>query len=279
MESQRAPAITDADRSVRGPLAEHRILISPQVALLLGVTEATARRRLLRLSRAGLIEYRRVFDAQPPATRITRRGLNVIEHHLPPPQIDLRGYRHDVGVGWLWLAARGGVFGELTAVTAERAMRASDGRGGRQPFGVGLGLLGPHGQPKRHYADLMLNTRSGHRVAVELELTAKSSGRMSRIMTAYASDARVDVVLYLVPTPALARLVSNAARKAGIADLVHVQRLAPGAIQGAPSHTLDRAGGRSHALHAPGAFRASGASRNPGAARNSGASRNLKVEL
>jgi hypothetical protein len=252
MASRSGSAITDADRSVLGPLAEHRILIAPQVAQLLGVAESTAAQRLRRLQRGGLVEYQRVFAGQPLATWITRRGLDAIEHRLPAPRVDLRGYRHDVGVGWLWLAAREGVFGELTGLTAEREMRASDARAGgdlgdliaREPFGVGLGILTPHGQPKRHYPDLVLDTRSGHRVAVELELTAKSRGRMSRIMTAYASDARVDAVLYLVPTAAIARLVSDAARQAGIADLVHVQRLAPDAIHGAPSHALDRSSGR-----------------------------------
>ena len=74
-------------------------------------------------------------------------------------------------------------------------------------YGVGLGLLGSHGQPQRHYPDLMLDTRGGHRVAVELELTAKSARRMARIMTGYASDASVDAVLYLVPTRAIAQVV------------------------------------------------------------------------
>jgi hypothetical protein len=253
MESPRGYAITDADRSVLGPLAEHRVLIVPQVAHLVDVTESTAARRLLRLQRSGLVEYQRVFAGQPAAAWITRRGLDAIEHPLPAPRIDLRGYRHDVGVGWLWMAAHSGVFGEVTGVTSEREMRASDARGAgdtvdqgraREPFGVGLGILSPHGQPKRHYADLVLDTSSGHRVAVELELTAKSRGRMSRIMSAYASDGRVDAVLYLVPTAAIARLVSDAARQAGIADLVHVQRLAPDAIQGAPAHAIDRASSR-----------------------------------
>jgi hypothetical protein len=88
----------------------------------------------------------------------------------------------------------------------------------------------------------MLDTSAGHRVAVELELTAKSARRMTRIMTAYASDASVDAVLYLVPTRALAQLVSDAARRAGISDLVHVQRIAPDGIAGASLTTVRPAG-------------------------------------
>jgi hypothetical protein len=230
-------SITDADRSVLGPLAEHRILIVPQVALLLGVSEGAAARRLARLESAGLVHHERIFHRAPAVTWITRRGLDAIEHRLPQPRLDLRGYRHDVGVGWLWLAARAGTFGELTGLVADREMRAADARaavaGRPVQYGVGLGLLGSHGQPQRHYPDLMLDTSGGHRVAVELELTAKSARRMARIMTGYASDASVDAVLYLVPTRALAQVVSDAARRAGISDLVHVQRIAPDGIAGA----------------------------------------------
>ena len=78
---------------------------------------------------------------------------------------------------------------------AEDAAALAAGRGSR--WGVGVGLLGSHGKPQRHYPDLMLDMATGHRVAVELELTAKSSRRLSRIMTGYASDARIDSVLYL----------------------------------------------------------------------------------
>jgi hypothetical protein len=228
-------SITEADRAVLGPLAEHRVLIAPQLAQLLGVSEATAGRRLQRLSGAGLVRYERVFHGAPAATWITRCGLDAIEQRSPAPRLDLRGYRHDVGVGWLWLAARAGAFGELTDLVADRVMRIADSTAGREQarYGIGLGLLGPHGRPERHYPDLLLSTTSGHRVAIELELTAKSSPRMRRIMTAYASDARIDAVLYLVPSASLAKLVSGAARQAGIADRVHVQRIAPSGIAGA----------------------------------------------
>ncbi len=237
MATARELTITQADRALLGSLAEHRILIVPQVAALMGVSEDAARRRLSRLQAAKLAHYRRIFEGQPGACWISSRGLGAIESRLPPPRVDLRGYRHDVGVGWLWLAARAGAFGEITDLAADRRMRAQDsaavGGGGAVRHGVGLGLFGPHGNPMHHYPDLLLTQRSGHRVAVELELTAKSRRRMARIMAAYASDTNVDAVLYVVPTRAIAQLVSDAAYRAGIADMVHVQRLASDGISGA----------------------------------------------
>jgi hypothetical protein len=91
----------------------------------------------------------------------------------------------------------------------------------------------------------MLEMASGHRVALELELTAKSTGRMTRIMTAYASDAGVDHVLYLAANRGVATRVLEAARKARIPERVHVQLLAPDGISGAEIGRL-RYAGRDH---------------------------------
>lgn len=237
-------SITEADRAVLGPLAKHRILIAPQVAHLLEISEGAAARRLQRLDQAGLIHYRRVFHRAPAAARISSRGLGAIEHAGRAPSENLQEYRHDVGVGWLWLAARGGAFGSVTHIATDREMRAADGAAAADRcealYGVGLGMLGSGGRPQRHYPDIMLDASGGHRIAVELELTQKSSVRMARIMSAFASDTRIDAVLYVVANKPIADLVIGSATRAGIADLVHVQRLGPEAIAGAGTRAADR---------------------------------------
>ena len=60
-------------------------------------------------------------------------------------------------------------------------------------------------------------------------------------MESYAADPRIDAILYLVPDRPLGRRIEQAARTAGIGELVHVQALA-GPPQGAPDHrrTLGR---------------------------------------
>jgi hypothetical protein len=243
--------LTPADHSLLGPLAEHRVLIVPQVAVLLGVTERTAARRLKRLHDAGLVSHTRIFAGAPHAVRITSRGLRAAGSSLKAPNLNLNEYRHDVGVAWLWLAAGAGSFGELTGMTSDRRMQTEDAvlvsSGGRTAWGVGLGMFGSHGTPQHHYPDLMLEMASGHRVAVELELTSKSAGRMARIMRAYASDARIDHVLYLAANPRIVQRVTESARRAGIGDRVHVQLLAPDGIAGASAgsaRTAPRQAGR-----------------------------------
>jgi hypothetical protein len=110
-------------------------------------------------------------------------------------------------------------------------MRSADRRDptpGRT-YGVGVG-----GGGRLHYPDLLLETATGHRVAVELELTGKGRRRLERIMLGYAADPRVDGVLYLCPRGPLGRRVQDAARRMGVSDRVSVQLLAPGSPEGAP---------------------------------------------
>jgi hypothetical protein len=225
------------DATVLGPLAEHRLLTVPQLARLLEVSESTAVRHLRALQREQMLALRPIFHGLPWAASIQVRGLRALGSPLKAPRLNLNQYRHDVGVGWMWLAARAGRLGALTGLRTERSMMAADyaarAGGGPAVWGLGLGLLGSHGQPHRHYPDLMLDTAAGQRVAVELELTAKSSGRMARIMAAYASDARIDQVLYVVADRSIGSRVRESARRSGAGERVHVQLLGRDGIAGA----------------------------------------------
>jgi hypothetical protein len=236
MSPRTGSQISERDREVLGLLAEHRVMVLPQVAACLGVADRTAAARLKDLQELRLVGYEAIFRDQPGAAWITRRGLAAIESRLPPPSIDLKGYRHDIGVGWMWLAARRGAFGLTSELVSEREMRSHDLRSTRtgEPYGVALGGLDSHGRLTRHYPDLLLTSVDGSRVALELELTAKSARRLDTIMRGYAGDGRIDGVLYLVPTVSLERLVTAAVARAGIPDLVRVERMASAVIEGAP---------------------------------------------
>lgn len=230
------PRLSNADLEILGFLAEHRVVVIWQVQSLLGAGSRSVAERLQALEGKRLIARQRIFQGQPEACWITRRGLGVIESRLPPPQIDLKGYRHDIGVAWLWLAARGGAFGSLSGQRSERTMRSEDRRADQDGprYGIGIGELGPGGRPRLHYPDLMLESAAGHRIAVELELTGKGARRLDRIMLGYAADARVDGVVYLCPPGRVGNGVRDAARRMGTGHRVHVQHLAPGSPAGAP---------------------------------------------
>jgi hypothetical protein len=223
--------ITDRDRAVLEFVSEHRLVLASHVQTLLGVSAAVAYARLHALTVAGLLDHDQIFHARPGCYRITSTGLGLVGSKLPRPRIDLRCYDHDVGVAWLWLAADRGAFGDLGEVVSERRLRSHDaGQGGRaDPLGVRLGGVGPGGAARLHYPDLMLTDTSGHRIALELELSSKGRTRLQRILAGYGADARVAAVVYLTDDREIAHRVRAAARKVGVSPLVHVQKVSFGA--------------------------------------------------
>lgn len=208
-------------------LAEHRMALPDHAAALLGITVETAKARLAKLVSAGYVRSEPLFHKQPAMHLIARDGLKVLGSALPTPRRDVHTYEHDVGVAWLWIAARCGTFGPLQEVVGERRMRSHDGArdGGVETFAVKLGGVGPRGRKALHYPDLLLHTADGRRVALELELSSKGRVRLERILSGYAADPRVDGVVYLVQNATVARSIQAAARRLGIASLVHIQRV------------------------------------------------------
>jgi DNA-binding Lrp family transcriptional regulator len=246
------PPFSHRDRDLLEALAQQRVAVLAQVAHWLGVSEATAGRRVAALHRAGLLERQRLFAGESAAVRITEAGLKRIGSPLGKPGRKLDEHRHDVGVGWVWTAAREGAFGELAEIVSERSMRSHDARLDRMApgerfleenpatYGVGIGSVSTTGRLERHYPDLLLHTGRGQTIAVELELTSKGRRRLAKVMDAYAADPRIDAVLYLVPDAAAATKIREAAARAGIERSVYVRQLAPGGIGGIDSRVGPR---------------------------------------
>lgn len=236
--------ITDRDLKLLAFMAEHRLILADHMRALLGVSRSVAHRRLHALSELGMVGQQRLFHAQPGAYRITRRGLAAIDSSLPPPRVDWRSYAHDLGLAWLWLAAQRGELGELKDVISERRLRSHDGtaRGGEDVLGVRLGGYGPNGKPRLHYPDLVLIDPSGRRIAVELELSCKGRTRRERILGGYASDPRIDAVLYLADKPHVARAIRDSARRLDASARIYVRpvRWADGRAPDAAGRGLDR---------------------------------------
>ncbi|HYB28588.1 MAG TPA: hypothetical protein VEF89_18385 [Solirubrobacteraceae bacterium] len=218
--------LTEPDLRALTFIAEHRLLLPGHVAVLLDVSVTAATARLRKLAEARYLRKECVFGDRPHY-QITRRGLVAIGSSLPTPRGDLRVYEHDIGVAWLWLAARAGTFGPLEALVGERRLRSYDGarEPESEPLGVRLGGMGPRGRERLHYPDLLLRTADGRRIALELELTPKSRTRLEAILAGYGSEPRIAGVVYLVERPAIARSVETGARRVGVSDLVHVQRV------------------------------------------------------
>ncbi len=231
-----APELDETDRQLLTLLAEHRAVAAPQISAWLKCSDQAAAARLERLNHAKLILADAPNTGQPEVVTIRGAGLRALGLRCREPQLNHQEYRHDVGLAWLWISAHQGGFGPLRNVISEKAMRSADHRfdrssevkrylSGEKPFGIRHGATTPTGRERRHYPDLLLETPSGHRIAVELELTAKAPDRLRQIMSAYGNDDRIKSVLYIVPTAALAKRIRSAARDAGVSDLVQIRPL------------------------------------------------------
>jgi hypothetical protein len=225
VERSNQARLGERDHTLLAFAAQQRLVLAAHVQALLGVTAGAASARLRTLVQAGYLRYERKL-AGPGCYLIERAGLRATGSLLPRPrEVDLATYRHDVGMAWLWLAARRGAFGSLQAVVSERQMRSQDGRAEspEDRLGVRLPGPGPRGGERRHYPDLLLECSTGHRVAVELELTPKSRRRREEILGGYGINGRIDGVLYLVESRTMARTIERAAAACGISQMVHVQ--------------------------------------------------------
>lgn len=252
---RRAPSVGSTaplepgDLDLLGFAAAQRLFQRSHAQALLGAGAPAADRSLERLRRAALVEIHEVFRGEEPAYTITRGGLRLLGRSGSAPRLDLSVYAHDLGVAWLWLAARRGRWGEARALVGERELRARhvlgglDGGGeelcraantaastGGAPNGpaapvpapVALAGPGPAGRPRLHYPDLGLVLRGGRQLALELELSAKGPARMAGILNGYALSG-YDTVIYLVERAAVAEAVQRAARRRGMDGCVHVQ--------------------------------------------------------
>jgi hypothetical protein len=234
----------DADLRLLRFAAEHHVIVAAQAAVLLGVRQSTARSRLTRLRGLGLLG---ACGSPVPWTRldrITARGLRAIASPLSPPRAQTQSPRHDLGLGWLWLAARAGAFGPLAQLHSERSIRAAEGRpvavGERgddapllavRPVGSARGGFGSASVAFAHIPDLVAVSAGGRRIAFELELSPKRAGRLEQILMAYIGDRRYDLVVYLTDDPRILLGVRTAARRLGCEGIVRVAQVRmPGAL-------------------------------------------------
>lgn len=235
---ERGFCMTNRDLALLEFVAGHRFVLAWQVMHWLDAGEVVAYRRLKGLVAEGLLSYRRVFHHRPGCYQITRAGLGVIESELPRAQIDLRTYRHDVGVVWVYLAAVNGSFGPYERVLSERHMRSADQRRevGDESFAIPLGGYTPNGSVRTHYPDVVLARGDGSRIAIELELTLKSRRRLEAILAGYAGEPRLAHLVYFTDRPAVAHAVREASLLVGLDSRLEVDYFEP-----APERDVERA--------------------------------------
>jgi len=195
----------ERDRLVLGWIARFRFVDAGVLAWRFGVSVRRVNARVSRLEAAGLVGCVRWHGSQARTIFVSRRGAVALG--LRPrraPRVEVQR-THELALGAL--VARIETVSPGLVVFTEREGRA------RQADGAGRFSVMVYGGGRRalRWPDLVVETGQ-RRVALELELAAKTTERLNRIVAGYL-DARVfDEVRFLVGSPALARRLARVCR-------------------------------------------------------------------
>ena len=155
-----------------------------------------------RLRNEGLISYRRPFREYAGAYCLTRQGCRAcglpVRREL---KLELVNYRHQLGV--LMLGVEEELRGE-TEVLTEREIRE------RTAFGEVWSVRLPGSGAKVRWPDLVV-IRGGRATAIELELAAKRSHRLARIIDGYERQTTYERVRFVIEQGAVAERVARIA--------------------------------------------------------------------
>lgn len=170
-----------------------------------------ARRRIGRLLRAGLIERRKVLWQVPPLVSCTRAGVALASSTLKPYSLRLFDLQHNLQVVDIASALTRRHPGATW--TTERELRAGEFR------------IGARHSDYLHLPDGVFECPVGHRVAVELDRTPKSSARYGRLVSDYLDAIairEVNAVVWIVSASALAKRIQAAIADERATDVASV---------------------------------------------------------
>lgn len=216
----------DIQRGVLALAAPHDLITPPQAHTVLG--SGAGDTLLTSLVRAGLLRRIRVAKQTPAAYSIGTDGLAAIGSDLPAPPVRFAGWRHALGVSWLWVAIYKGVYGPVRGLWTRRELVASDAAatkagGVSRRAGVRVGGVAADNESGLHHPDVLVVTDTRHRVAFYLLLGFPARRRLAATLTAYGADERFDAVLFLVEDLRVGRVAEEEAAALGLAELVRVQ--------------------------------------------------------
>lgn len=215
-----AASVGERDRSVLEFAAVVPAVLATHVETLFGCSSGDAQELLVSLRAPGLLARDVVGVGEPYLFRITEAGLRAIQSRSAPPGFEAR-YELGTRLGWVWIAAQRGWFGEAASFVWAAQMRAQDRVGGREaPFGLALEEFG--GSPEIHYPDLLAFGAAG-RTAYEFLLAIPSLRQLDAALRAYAADARIERVLFLIADRGLGRVVRAHAVSLGLSRMVFFQ--------------------------------------------------------
>jgi len=237
------------DREVLGWIARFRFVTVEVLALRFGVSVRRANSRVTALEAAGLVGCRREHGSERRAVFVSRAGALALG--LPArraPRLELQR-THELAI--CELVARIERARPDALVFSEREGRLLEREAGRR---CSVDVLAGGGRQRR-WPDVIVEL-SRSRTAVEIEIAAKSTGRLRGIVAAYAAGGVFGEARFLVASAPLAlrlaRLCADADRQAPLV-VSSPTRLVVAPWPGAPAAEIARIG---RALRSVGGARA-----------------------
>lgn len=222
--------------------AASEVILAKQAAALLKTSTDSAAERLEVLRTQRLVSRVRLSGRLPDGYRITPEGAELIDSQLPATRpLSPAAYRHEIGVGWLWVAAQHGNLGVLREVLTRREMHAADQtlRSESLLNSAGATFADQPVADQRPglsgtYPDLALIQHAGGWVTVNLILGSPSAPQLEwMIGRSGRQQPLILAQLFMVQHPEIGEQIKHAAVTLGLGDRVHVQRLAQNGIDGA----------------------------------------------
>lgn len=185
---------------------------------VLGVRRSMAYRRVAACVERGLMERLDLVRGEPTLLRATRAGLRYASLGLEPANVSPGSINH-----WLTCASTVLLLAKeagLERVLSDRELRLLERIDGKPVASAKVGEH-PSGEPALHRPDLAILGEE-RRVAVEVELTPKSPGRLERIIRAWRRASWVDEIRYYCAPGVARRSVERAVTRCRAEERVQI---------------------------------------------------------
>lgn len=207
------------DRRLLRFVARHGVVCVDQVRRELGVGRTAAYRRVAACIEAGLLERIDLLREEPSLLRATRQGLKYVGlGGLCVAEISPGAVPH-----WLQCTTVAQIGGEQFGhdlIRTERELVFAEQLAGRPLASAVVGRL-RNRKPRLHRPDLVLLTEKGP-IAIEVELTPKSPGRLEAILSAWRRADWIWRVDYYCAPGQTHRAVERAAAKVRMGERIFI---------------------------------------------------------
>jgi Replication-relaxation len=210
---QRGPMwqVTPRDIEILQWVSRHGIVTAEQVGRGFFAGKRAAYERIRKLSELDLLERLPTFWKEPGVLRVTRAGAQLAATDVAPANLVLAQVRHSLAVVDLVEQLLAEQLGATLETEREfRQQRHDEVRGRRHRPGEG------------RIPDGVLHLADGTTVYIELDLTAKRSRDIERIINAYLSE-HVDRIWYYCSSAEVTRRVRDIVLRQRADDMIDVR--------------------------------------------------------